>query len=111
MFSAQLFEFLSLNGKICTSSLAPSTKRQIRGLQVIPELWILSIELASSHPSGAWNVDVAITFMEYLSMWPLHLWNICGCGHYTYGIFVASCLKHAALCNFITHFDCIFRAY
>jgi len=67
MFSAQLLEFFSLKRKICTSSLAPSTKHQIRGLQVIPELWILSIELASRHPFGAWNLDVAIKFVEYLS--------------------------------------------
>jgi len=68
MFSAQLFEFLSLSRKICTSSLASSTKHHIRGLQVSPDLWILNIELASRHPSGAWNLDAAIKFMEYLSL-------------------------------------------
>ena len=62
------FEFLSLSRKICTSSVAPSTKRHKRALQVSPELWILNIEVASRHTSGVWNFDVAIKFMEYLSL-------------------------------------------
>jgi hypothetical protein len=38
----------------------------MRSLQIIPKLWILNIELVSRHSFGAWNLDVAIKFVEYL---------------------------------------------
>jgi len=38
--------------KLCISLRASGGKRQITGSQVSPEFWILSMELASYHPSG-----------------------------------------------------------
>jgi len=38
--------------KLCIGSCAPSGKRLITCSQVTPEFWVLSMELASCHPSG-----------------------------------------------------------
>jgi len=34
------------------------------GLQVIPELWVLGMELASCYPSGTWNLNLAPERLE-----------------------------------------------
>jgi hypothetical protein len=37
---------------LCIGSHPPSGKLQVTGSQVTPEFWIISMELASCHPSG-----------------------------------------------------------
>jgi hypothetical protein len=50
--------------KLCIGSRAPSGKCLITGSQVTPEFWVLSMELASCHPFGTYNFDVASKFLE-----------------------------------------------
>jgi hypothetical protein len=35
-------------------------------MQPVPEMWVLDMELASCHPSGAQNLEVIVGFLENL---------------------------------------------
>ena len=45
--------------KIKEHGQSTQTARQQQGLQVTPKLWLLSMELASCHPSGTMKLDIA----------------------------------------------------
>jgi hypothetical protein len=49
---------------MCVSSHAPSIKRQMAGSHGTPELWVLTVELASFHPFDTKNKGMASRCLE-----------------------------------------------
>jgi len=49
----------------CTKQKVPESTEP----RVTPELWVLSMKLATCHPSGTWNLEVAPRFLG--SLWTL----------------------------------------